>query len=429
MSSTATSLCISGGRVIDPGSAVDEVCDVFIDQGRVSGFGTPPGARMSYHVIDASDCYVIPGLVDLAARLREPGAEHKGTIASECRAAAAGGVTTLCLPPDTDPIIDTPAVVELVHQRAEQSGLARVVCLGALTEGLAGERLAEMAALGAIGCVGVSNAQRPIINTSVLRCALEYAANCGMTVHLQCEDPFLSERGLVHEGPTASRLGLTGIPVSAETAALARDLLLVGITRVRAHFCRLSSGDGVNMLRRARFDGLSATGDVGIAHLHLCDEDIGSYDSTRHLRPPLRSRTDVERLRLGVAGGAIAAITSDHQPEDVDSKSVPFGQTAPGSSAVETWLPLTLQLVSDGVLDLKTAIAAVTTNPARILGVASGTLAIGSAADICIFDPHVTWSVTAETLLSAGKNSAFLGAQMRGRTRYTLVGGRIVHGV
>lgn len=420
-------LRIAGGRLVDPASGLDAVKDLFIDKGRVVAVGRAPKGFTPRRVLDASGCLVLPGLVDLAARLREPGAEQKATIDSETRAAAAGGVTTLCLPPDTQPVIDSPAVVELIHQRAEAANRARVLCLGALTHRLAGERLAEMATLAAIGCVGVSNATQPIADSALLRRALEYAATVGLAVYLQPEDAWLAAGGLVHEGPVGSRLGLTGIPVSAETVALARDLLLIEHAGARAHVCRLSCGESVGMLRQAQRQGLPVSADVSIQQLTLCDTDVEGYDASRHLRPPLRSHRDRERLRKGVASGVIAAICSDHQPQDADSKSGPFAQTAPGASALETWLPLTWRLVEREVLTLGTAVAAVTSNPARILGVDGGRLEPGAPADVCVFDPSVVWEVRPEALVSAGRNTPYAGRTLHGRVRFTVYAGRVVH--
>lgn len=418
---------IRGGRLIDPANGVDAVRDLFIANGRVAAVGRAPAGFTARREIDARGLIVCPGLVDLAARAREPGAEHKATIASESAAAAASGVTTFCCPPDTTPVIDTPAVVELVHRRAEAAGRARVVCLGALTRGLRGEALAEMDALKRAGCVGVSNALSPIADTAVLRRALEYAATCGLRVFLHPEDFWLTREGRMHEGVTATRLGIPAAAETAETVALARDLLLIEQTGARAHFCRLSSARGVRMVAEARRRGLSVTADVAVHQLHLVDEDVGDYDVMCHLRPPLRGRRDRRALRAGVARGVIDAVCSDHQPHDWDAKAAPFSVTAPGMSALETLLPLTLALVEAGALALPAAIAALTAAPARILGLEVGRLDPGRPADVCIFDPHATWTLTEDTMVSAGKNSPFLGRPLRGRVRNTLLAGRVVH--
>jgi dihydroorotase len=420
-------IAITGGHVIDPGNDIDAVVDVFIENDRIAELGRAPKGYKAERTINARGLYVIPGLVELSARLGEPGYTHKGTIASETRAAAAGGVTTLCCPPDTLPVIDTPAVVELIHQRASGSGRARVVCLGALTRELKGELLAGMGGLRQVGCVGVSNARVPIPNTEVMRRAMEYAATIGMTVFLHAEDPWLAAQGHVHESAVSTRMGLPGIPETAETISVARDLLLIEQTGVRAHFCRLSAARSVAMVAEARRRGLAVTADVSIQHLHLIDEDVAGYNSYCHVRPPFRSRRDRDGLRKALRKGVVTAMCCDHQPQDQDAKKVPFDATEPGISALETWLPLALRLVSEGVLDMPAAIATMTSAPAEILGIEAGTLAEGAIADVCIFDADSQWVLSEEDMLSHGKNTPFLGQTMRGRVRYTLLGGDIVY--
>ncbi len=418
---------ITGGRVIDPANHLDAVADLYLDQGRILALGQAPKGFRAELSIDARGRIVCPGFVDLSARLREPGYEHKATIMSETRAAASAGITTLCCPPDTSPVIDTPAVAELIHRRAEQAGLARVLCLGALTQGLEGERLAELFALKRIGCVGVSNALSPIANTEVVRRAMEYAATCELPVFLHPEDYWLSQSGEVHEGAVSARLGLPAVPETAETVALARDLLLIEQTGVRAHFCRLSTARAVSMVAEAKRRGLPVSADVSAHHLHLTDRDIGDYNSLCHVRPPLRTQGDREGLRQGLAQGVIAAVCSDHQPHDRDAKTAPFSLTDPGISALETLLPLMLQLVEEGVVDLSAAIAATTQHPARILGIEAGSLAVGRPADVCLFDPELSWTLTEERLISAGKNTPFLGWRFKGRVTHTLLEGRLVY--
>ncbi len=418
-----SALRICGGRLVDPAHGIDAQRDVFVAQGRIAAVGRAPPGFNARRTLDAAGLVVMPGIVDLAARTREP----KATIATETAAAVAGGVTTLCYPPDASQVIDSPAVVELIHQRAASAARARVLCIGALTRGLDGEQLADMYALRSVGCVGVGNATAPIASTEVLRRALEYAATCGLTVFLQSEDHWLARNGRAHDGPTATRLGIAGIPETAETVALARDLLLIEQTGVRAHFCRLSTARGARMVAEARKRGLPVTADVAIHNLHLVDEDIGDYDAMCHVRPPLRSRRDRQGLRAAVASAAVAAICSDHQPRDLDGKSAPFAVTAPGISGLDTLLPLTLALVHEGRLDLARALAALTIEPARILGLDCGHLAVGAPADLCLFDPDAAWVLDADTMASAGKNSPFLGRTLRGRVTYTLVAGRVVH--
>lgn len=421
-------ISIVGGRIIDPAHHLDRVQDLHIHDGRIAALGKAPDGFKAERTLDARGHVVCPGLVDLCARLREPGQQHKATIASETRAAAAGGITTLCCPPDTDPVIDTPAVAELIHQRAEQAGHARVLMLGALTQGLAGAQLSEMMALTEAGCVGVSNALRPVTNTQVMRRAMEYAATHNLTVFLYAEDAWLRGKGCVHEGVVSTRLGLPGIPESAETTALARDLLLIEQTGVRAHFTHLSSARAVHMIARAQQEGLPVSAGVSAHQLYLTEMDVSDFNSDCHVIPPLRGMRDRDGLRAGVAQGIIGAICSDHQPHDPDAKLAPFMATQPGISALETLLPLTLRLVDEGVFGtLGDALAHVTYLPARQLGLAAGTLAPDRAADICIFDPNHYWTLDKNTLVSRGHNTPFAGWEFKGRVAYTLLGGKLVY--
>ncbi|MHB8472940.1 MAG: dihydroorotase [Gammaproteobacteria bacterium] len=424
--SLQTRLHIKNGRVIDPANGVDQVKDLFIADGRILAVGTAPVDFRSERVIDATGWVVAPGLIDLCARLREPGLEHKANIASETRAAAASGITTLCLPPDTDPVIDTPAVVELIHQRAGQSGQARLFTLGALTRGLAGEQISEMAALKAAGCVGISNARQPVQNGLILRRAMEYAMTHDLTVFLHPDDSALSNNGCVHEGAMSTRLGLPGIPQAAETAAVARDLALIEQVGVRAHFCRLSTARAVQMVGRAQYDGLPVSADVGAHHLFLTEMDIMGFNSQCHVLPPLRTQRDRDGLREGVARGVLTAVCSDHQPHERDAKLAPFIDTEPGISSLETLLPLMLRLVDEGVLSLSQALARLTHGPAQTLGIESGTLAVGASADLCLFDPARVWRVDPHQFLSRGHNTPFAGWELQGRVMMTVLEGRVV---
>ena len=419
-------LSILGGRVIDPASHLDSVTDLHIANGKIVSIGTPPADFSADEQIDAKDQIICPGLVDLSVRLREPGAKHKGTILSETLAAAANGITTLCCPPDTNPVIDTPAVAELLQHRAADAGMAKVLPLAALTLGLKGEQLAEMGELKEAGCIGVSNVL-PIINTNVFRHALEYAANCNLTVFLSAQEPWLSAKGNAHEGPISTRLGLTGIPETAETIEVARDLLLIEMTGVRAHFCRLSTARAVEMIQQAQTKGLPVTADISAHHLFLTDQDIHDYNSQCHVMPPLRSQHDKAGLRDGLQHGHINAICSDHQPHEADAKLTPFALAAVGISALDTLLPLTLRLAEDMQIDLMTLLGTVTCQPAQILGIEAGTLAVGSTADVCIFDPNSCWTLSEENMHSIGHNSPFLGWEFNGKVTYTLINGKVVY--
>jgi dihydroorotase len=422
-------LRVSAGRVLDPANGVDKKADLFIDKGKIVAIGKAPRGFKATGTIDAAGKIVCPGLVDIATRLREPGEEHKATIKSETRAAASAGITTLCCLPDTEPVIDTPAVAELIQQRAKDAGFARVVCVGALTQGLKGECLAEMAALAAEGCVGVSNAMAPVSNTAVMRSALEYATSCNVTVFLNAEDAWLAGDGHMHEGGVSARLGIPGISETAETVGLSRDLLLLEQSGTRAHFARISTARATELLRAAQKKHLPISADVAAHQLFLTDQDVGSYDPNYHVRPPLRSARDRSALRRALKAGVIEIICSDHQPHDIDAKTAPFSATLPGISALETLLPLTLKLVEEDVLDLSSAIAAVSAAPARLLGLNVGQLGVGSPADICIFDPHAEWQMTESNMLSAGKNSPFIDQSFKGRATHTIFAGRLVYGV
>jgi len=431
MSSTSRSrqarLHIRGGRVIDPANNIDASADLYIARGRIVGLGTAPDGFTAEETIDAGGCIVCPGLVDLCTRVREPGQEQKATIASETRAAASGGITTLCCPPDTNPVIDTPAVAELIRLRAAECGKARIVTLGALTRALAGEQLSEMAALRKAGCVGVSNALRPMTNTLVLRRALEYAATFDLTVFLHANDHWLANEGCAHEGRVATRLGLPGIPEAAETAAVAHTLALIGQTGVRAHFCRLTTGRAARMVARARFDGLPVTADVAIPYLYLSENDVSDFDSQCHVLPPLRTVDDRQQLRDALQSGTFQAICSDHQPHEPDAKMGPFPATEPGISGLDSLLPLALRLVEENILTLPELIRRLTSGPARILGLPAGTLTEGAAADICIFNPELTWLLDTRSMRSQGHNTPFAGWEMKGRAVHTILGGRLVY--
>lgn len=420
-------IVIKGGHVVDPANKHDAVKDLYIDSsGFIAGIGIAPQGFEATRTIDARGHIVCPGLVDLRARLREPGLEYKASMESETRAAVAAGITTLCCPPDTWPVIDTPAMAQMIQSRAWRFGLAFVHPLGALTQGLEGKLLTDMAALEEAGCVGVSNALEPISDTLVLRRAMEYAATFDLTVYLHAEDPWLRNSGCVHEGEVGTRLGLPGIPEAAETVAVARDLALIEQTGVRAHFCNLSSARALAMLIEAQKQGLPVTADVTAHHLHLTEHDIGYFNTQCHVRPPLRALRDRDALRAALKSGVISAICSDHQPHEPDAKLAPFAESEPGISGLETLLPLTLKLVDEKLLSLPEAIALLTVKPAEILGVECGALSVGATADICIYDPKAHWVLSTEKFVSRGRNSPFLGWEFTGRVTHTLVGGEVV---
>ncbi|MDX9767431.1 MAG: dihydroorotase [Ectothiorhodospiraceae bacterium] len=420
-------LAIDNGRVIDPASGIDAVTTLYVGGDVIAGLGEAPTGFVPERRIDADGCIVMPGVVDLAARLREPGFEHKATIASETRAAASAGITTLVCPPDTEPPIDSPAEIELINRRAKKATGVFVYALGALTAGLKGQQLAEMAALKRAGVPGVSNALRPMGSPLLLRRAMEYAASHDLTIFLHPIDWSLASQGCAHEGQVASRLGLPGIPEAAETAALGVMLALTEQTRARVHFCRLSTARAVDMIARAQEDGLPVTADVAAHQLFLTEMDVADFNSLCHVIPPLRTQRDRDGLRRGLKSGVIGAVCSDHQPHEADAKLAPFPATQPGISALETLLPLTFRLVEEGVLSLVEAVARLTTGPAQILGISAGALATGRRADLCILDPRAVCEIKPETWLSQGRNTPFFGWSLNGVVTHTLVAGRIVH--
>lgn len=410
-------LHLRNARLIDPKNSLDAHLDLFIADGLVAGIGQPPTGFAAARSIDASGLIACPGLVDLSSRL--------GGIEPELNAAVAGGVTSLACPPDSKPPLDEPGLVERLVRRSETLGLARVYPIGALTQQLAGEKLAEMNSLARAGCIAFSQAKRAIVDTQLLLRAMQYAATFGYAVRLRPQDQFLTGDGVAHDGEVASRLGLASIPVSAETVAIATALLLASQTGVRLHLSRLSSAAGIALIRQARRSNVQVTCDVAVHHLHLSEMDIGYFDSNARFDPPLRSASDRDALRTAVAEG-LAAICSDHTPVDADGKQLPFAEALPGASGLELLLPLTLQWAVQEKLPLALALARITCDPAAILGIEAGSLSVGSPADVCVFDPDETWRVTPDALRSQGKNTPFMGYEVSGRVRMTLVGGRIV---
>jgi dihydroorotase len=417
---------ILGARVIDPSSGLDQVSDLYLEGGHIAAIGQAPAGFNADKTLDAQGLIAAPGLVDLSVALREPGYSRKGNIASETQAAAAGGVTSLCCPPLTKPILDTPAVAELVLERAREAGHTKVFPIGALSKGLAGEQLAELVALRDAGCVAFGNGLDTFRNSRTLRRALEYAATFDLTVIFHSQDHDLAEGGLAHEGPTASFLGLPGIPETAETVALARDLLLVEQSGVRAHFSQLTSARGAQLIADAQARGLPVSADVALYQLILTDEALQGFSSLYHVQPPLRSRADRDGLREAVKAGVIQAIASHHQPHERDAKLAPFGATEPGISSVQLLLPLAMSLVQDGLLDLPTLLARLSHGPAQALRLPAGKLAAGHAADLLLFDPQAS-TLAGESWYSKGSNCPFIGHCLPGAVRYTLVDGHICY--
>jgi len=409
---------ISNGRVIDPKNGVDRNSSLYIADGKVVGLGMVPAGFAAEQTIDASGCVVCPGLIDLGARLN--------SIEAELAAAVAGGVTSVVVPPDADPPLDEPELADRLVHRGKEIGKARVLPLGALTLGLNGERLAELAGLKKAGCVAFSQASKPVVDTEALLRAMEYATTFDFPVWLQPQDYWLSRNGIAHEGEVANRLGLAGIPVAAETIAIATIVQLARDTGCRVHLTRLSSAAGVALARQALDEGLPVSFDIGVHHLLLTENDIGFFNPHARFCPPLRAQSDRHALSTA-AGSGLAAICSDHTPVGADDKLLPFGEAKPGATGLEVLLPLTLKWAEAAGIALPQALERITAAPAAVLGLPGGQLAVGSAADICIFDPEATWQLTPEALRSRGKNSPWQGYMMSGKVRTTLVGGRVVY--
>ena len=431
-------ILIRNGRVIDPASRLDQLADVAVSHGRIAAIvphgGHAPASFHAEQTIDASGCIVAPGLVDAQVRLREPGHEHAGMLDSELGAAVAGGVTSLVCPPDTDPVLDEPGLVDMLQHRAGLLRRARVFPLGALTRGLRGEVLTEMAELTEAGCVGFTQAEVPVADTQVLQRAMQYAATYGLTVWLRPQELHLG-KGVAASGPLATRLGLSGVPVAAETIALHTIFALMRSTRARVHLCRISSAEGVALVRAAKDEGLAVTADVSINSLHLSDHDIGYFDSRARLTPVLRQQRDRDALQAALADGTLDVLVSDHTPIDNDAKALPFAQAEPGATGLELLLSLALKWGEGEGVGLMRALDVITAQPAKLLPQAHerglGQLKPGGEADIVVFDPTQTWQVTPQALHSQGKHTPFAfdvsGMALPARVRTTLVGGRIVY--
>jgi dihydroorotase len=424
-------ILIHNGRVIDPASGLDKKADVAIAAGRILAIGGVPADFTPNRVIDAKGCIVAPGLVDLAARLGEPGGEHAHMLATEMAAAVAGGVTSLVCPPDTDPVLDEPGLVEMLRHRAEKLHQSRVLPLGALTRGLKGEVLTEMGQLTAAGCVGFSQAEVAIANTQVLQRALQYASTFGYGVWLRPQELHLG-KGVAASGPLATRMGLSGVPVAAETIALHTLFELMRSTRARVHMCRISSAAGVELVRQAKAEGLPVTADVSINSLHLTDADMGYFDSRARLTPVLRQQRDREALGAGLADGTLDALVSDHTPVGADAKALPFAEAEPGATGLELLWSLALKWGAAAGVDLPTVLSCITYRPAQVLGSALSTLqssvgrlTVGGVADVVVLSSEGHWPVTHESLRSQCKSTPFSGYELSGRVRFTLVGGHL----
>lgn len=406
------SILLQNVRILCPASGTDQLATVRIEAGRISHLGDAPAADQT---LEGRGHWLMPGIIDLAARLREPGATVKATIASEAEAALAAGITTLVMPPDSKPVADTPAVVDRIHAKATQAGAARVRVLGALTVGLQGEALGELSALKAAGVLGVTNGLAPLANLLVARRALEYANGLGLTVHVVALDAALANGGCAHEGAMATKLGLAPIPVAAEVAAVRQWISLVEDTGATVHFGRLSSARGAELIESAQARGLPITADVAAHQLFLTDAALEGFNAMAHVMPPLRSTDDRDALRGALAKGVIGSICSDHQPHEADAKVNPFPLTEPGISALETLMPLALRLVEHGLLSPLQCAARLCTGPAAVLRLKAPRIAVGEAADLTLIDPGLQWTLDPARMLSRGRNTPFAGQLFTGR--------------
>jgi len=430
---------IKNGRVIDPANGIDGLNDVYLADGKVLAVGAAPAGFSADETIDAIGLIVAPGFVDLSARLREPGFEYKATLESEMQAAMQGGVTSLVCPPDTDPVLDEPGLVEMLKHRANKLNQAHVHPLGALTVGLKGEALTEMSALTASGCIGFSHAEQPIKDTNVLLRAMQYAKTFGYTVWLRPQDAFIGRGGVAASGPLASRLGLSGVPVMSETIALHTIFELMRASGAKVHLCRISAAASLELIRKAKQEGLPVTCDVGAHHIHMTDTDIGFFDSNARMDPPFRSQRDRDAIRFGLLDGTIDALCSDHTPVDDDEKLLPFGEASPGATGLELLLSLTLKWADDyaaqqdsgagkaAISPLSRALARITSEAARVAGLDAGTLSVGAVADVVLFDAGAHWTVEASALASQGKHTPFLGYNLSGQVKTTIVAGHVAY--
>lgn len=422
---------IAGGTVVDPVAGTVQPADVLLDGDRIEAVG-PPGAldgapEDEVQVIDAAGLLVLPGLVDIHVHLREPGQEYKETVATGVAAALAGGFTTVACMANTNPVNDSGAVTQFILDRAKVANGARVYPIGALSVGLAGERLAEIGEMHRAGIVAVSDDGRPVMDAGLMRRALEYTRMFGLPVIAHEEDDNLCCSGVMNEGPTSLRLGLRGRPAAAEDVMVARDIALAELTGGHVHVAHVSTAGAVALIRAARARGVAVSAEVTPHHLVLTDESVGEYDTNAKMAPPLRSAADVAAVRAGLADGTIEAIATDHAPHHADEKDVEFDQAAFGIVGLETALGLGLRLVAEGVLDLPTLIARMSVGPARLLGLPAGTLAPGAFADVTLVDPDRRWKVAARAFRSKSRNMPYEGWDMTGRVTTVLVGGRIVH--
>ena len=418
-------LLIKNGRVIDPASGLDEVCDLWVEEGRIAGVGSFKGKAAE--TVDASGQVVSPGLIDMHVHLREPGQEWKEDIESGSRAAVAGGVTSLCCMPNTGPHIDHAGIARQIIERGRLVGLCNVHPIGAVTKNLEGREMTEMRELSRAGCVAFSDDGLPIWHAGVMRKALEYSASFGYMVIQHAEEKQLTKGGAINEGWISTQLGVGGMPAEGEDSMIARDIMLTRRAGARYHVAHISTRGAVELVRRARAEGLKVTAEAAPHHFALTEEEVLGYNADAKMNPPLRTEEDRLAVIEGLRDGTITVIASDHAPHHEDDKRCGLSCAAFGIVGLETILPVSLGLVRDSVLSLSDMLAKLTSNPAALLGLDAGTLATGAAADICIFDPEATWTVDRNCMVSKGKNTPWHGRQMTGRVSRTIVAGRSVY--
>ncbi len=424
-------ILISGGRVIDPASGVDEIADVLIEDGivqsakcKVQSDSTSHFSLLTSHCIDASGKLVVPGLIDMHVHLREPGHEYKETIQSGCAAAAAGGFTAVCAMPNTHPVNDNRQITEYILNKAKDAGLSRVYPVGAISKGLSGERLSEYGELKDAGVLAISDDGKPVINSRLMRRAMEYAKAFDLLIISHCEDLELATGGVMNEGALATQMGLAGIPNAVESIMVMRDIALCELTGARLHIAHVSTAESVRAIREAKKRGCPVTAETAPHYFMLTEDAVTGYNTHAKMNPPLRSEKDREAIREGLADGTIDAIVTDHAPHSLLEKDTEFDAAANGIIGLETSLGLSLKLVEQGVLSLNTLIEKMSINPARILGVPMG-LTVGNPADITIIDPDMAWTVNSEKFRSLSRNTPFNGWELKGQAVYTIVGGKI----
>jgi dihydroorotase len=418
---------IKGGRVIDPASGTDGSLDVVLENGKIASIGEDLAAPADSKTLDASGLAVIPGLIDMHCHLREPGFEYKETVATGCAAAVKGGITSVMCMANTDPVNDSASVTSYILDRAREAGTARVYPVGCITQGMHGEALSEMGELADAGCIAVSDDGRPVLSGEVMRRAIEYASIFGLLVIDHAEDLTIAGDGVMHEGPISTRLGLEGIPASAAYTEVARNISLIQEFGGRIHIAHVSSKLVVELIRRAKEDGLPVTAEACPHHFTLTHEAVMGYDTNAKVKPPLRTAQDVDAVIEGLADGTIDAIATDHAPHHRDEKDVEFDLAAFGISGLETALSLTLGLVDSGRLSLLEAIRKWTTAPAAITGIPGGSLEEGSPADLALVDLEREWTVDPDQFVSKGKNTPFAGMTLKGEVVAMFVGGKLVY--